>query len=170
MFYGLSIRNGCLLLPEARKRSKEIATRLFESAQTSSDQLRPAQLAACSFYNQNNFFAKLFLQVLARSIKLTLIRILFYEYLGQKVMLHRSLAKLKMESENTQIWAIAPNYDFVYAFCRAYNSLFICLFVFFKSGKIFSYLPRLGRKTVLSVPQCLTLTLLKLDCFWRHLY
>lgn len=40
--------------------------------------LRPAQLTVCSFYHENNFFAKCFLQVLPRSIKLTLIGILFY--------------------------------------------------------------------------------------------
>lgn len=71
MFYCLSIRNKCLLLPETRERVKK-------EPLGSLSLLRPARLTACSFYHENNFFAKCFLQVLPRSIKLTLIGILFY--------------------------------------------------------------------------------------------
>lgn len=114
--------------------------------------LRPAQLTACSFYHENNFFAKCFLQVLPRSFKLTLIRILFYGGGSwPKSNVTPFLSKTK--------WC-----QKIHRFGPKPPQLWWIVFFLSLSGKIFSYPPKLGRES-----DPLSLTPLKPGGFqWHH--
>lgn len=91
-------------------------------------------------------------RALPRSIIATLIRLLFNWDLGQKVMLHCSLVKVNVVSENTQSWATVSLLTVWLSYSLEYSFHFFLLPL---SGTIFSQPPRLGRR-LLSVIQHLS--------------